>query len=96
MLISWATTPVIVGMESDLWTMSFHGSLESETVRIEASGPLENSNSGWLYTIGTSGSISATISGESLNGMVFSAQPSERSAICSSDLNGTFVNPYIS
>ena len=88
---SWATTPVIVGMESDLWTMSFHGSLESETVRIEASGPLENSNSGWLYTIGTSGSISATISGESLNGMVFSTQPSERSAICSSDLNGTFV-----
>ena len=78
-------------MESDLWTMSFHGSSSSETVRVGTSGALQYSDSGWLYTISTSGSITATISGESLNGMVFNALPSERSAICSSGLNGTIV-----
>ena len=88
---SWASTPVIVGMESDLWTMHFHGSSTSETVRIGTSGSLPSSDSGWLYTIESSGSITATISSESLKGMVFSTQASERSAICSSNLNGTSV-----
>ena len=88
---SWATTPVVVGMESDLWRMSFHGSQASETVRVGSSGPLQSNEAGWLYTIETSGSITATISGESLNGMVFSTLASERSAICSSNLNGTSV-----
>ena len=88
---SWATTPVIVGMESDLWMMSFYGSSTSETVRIGTSGPLPTSDSGWMYTIGLPGSITATISGESLDGMAFSTQASERSAICSSNLNGTSI-----
>ena len=81
---SWASSPIIVGMNGDEAVINIHGSDSSTTVIDSSAGILEAlSEGGWALPVFGSGERTITVGSETLTYQAHSSEPASRVATCS-------------
>ncbi len=81
---SWASTPVIVGMNGDEVVIDIHGADSSTTLIDSSSGILSAlPDGGWALPVVASGEGAISIGAETLTYLAHSSEPSSRFATCS-------------
>ncbi|MEC9001203.1 MAG: FG-GAP-like repeat-containing protein [Candidatus Thermoplasmatota archaeon] len=93
-IYSWASTPIIVGMNGDEVIIDIHGADSSTTVIDSFSGVLSAlPDGGWALPVVTSGEGAVTVGTETLTYLSHSSEPPSRAASCiiSGDLADAFA-----
>ena len=83
-IYSWASTPIIVGMNGDEAIIDIHGADSSTTLIDSSSGILSAlPDGGWALPVVASGEGRISIGTETLTYLAYSSEPSSRFATCS-------------
>ena len=88
---SWSNSPVIVGLEGDISTLSFNGQQSGDSPRIVGGATLISEGDNWSYSIGESQSLQINIGNSQLSARVFSQSSNHRITSCSSSMNDTVI-----